>query len=87
MSSARSAPTPSSRAGRYVRQAAGYAAFVPASLPPDPPVDTSAIVDVLSRADIAIGRLNAVRTSIEMAPALDAALDAVLAETLDIDRG
>lgn len=31
--------------------------------------------------------INAVRTSIEMAPALDAALDAVLAETLDIDRG
>ena len=29
--------------------------------------------------------INAVRTSIEMAPTLDAALDAVLAETLDID--
>ena len=29
--------------------------------------------------------INAVRTSIEMAPDLDAALDAVLAETLDID--
>ena len=31
--------------------------------------------------------INAVRTSIEMAPALDAALDAVLAETLRIDWG
>lgn len=29
--------------------------------------------------------INAVRTSIEMAPALDAALDVVLAETLDVD--
>lgn len=31
---------------------------MPASLPPDPPVDVSAILDVLSRADIAIGRLD-----------------------------
>jgi len=27
-----------SRAGRFVKQPAGYTAFVPAPLPPDPPV-------------------------------------------------
>jgi cell filamentation protein, protein adenylyltransferase len=47
------------RAGRYVRQAEGYFTFLPAKLPPDPPIEYSAyLANLLSRADIAIGRLD-----------------------------
>ncbi len=60
MSSTRRPPAPSARAGRYVRQAAGYSAFVPSPLPPDPPIDVAAISRLLSRADIAVGRLDSV---------------------------
>jgi Fic family protein len=47
------------RSGRYVRQPNNYAAFIPAPLPPDPPL----IVDdelqtLLSKADRALGRLD-----------------------------
>jgi Fic family protein len=49
------------RTGRYVRQPTGYRAFVPASLPPDPPVQLDgAALALLSRADQAIGRLDGV---------------------------
>ena len=52
---------PVSRAGRFVKQPAGYTAFVPAPLPPDPPVHMdSAMVGLLSRADQAVGRLDGV---------------------------
>ncbi|MGI8975727.1 MAG: Fic family protein [Thermomicrobiales bacterium] len=51
---------PGQHGGRYVRQPSGYRAFIPADLPPDPPVHTgSATVALLSRADQAIGRLDA----------------------------
>jgi Fic family protein len=47
------------RAGRYVRQSAGYRAFLPAPLPPDPPVNLGAPVrELLSEADYALGRLD-----------------------------
>lgn len=47
------------RAGRYVRQPTGYRAFVPATLPPDPPVRLDGELRVLlSRADRALGRLD-----------------------------
>lgn len=47
------------RAGRYVKQSAGYRAFVPAALPPDPPVQVDgAMLALLSRADQAVGRLD-----------------------------
>jgi Fic family protein len=47
------------RAGRYVKQPAGYRAFIPAPLPPDPPVETSGELQVLlSQADRALGRLD-----------------------------
>lgn len=47
------------RAGRYVRQPAGYRAFIPAPLPPDPPFDLEgALRDRLSAADYALGRLD-----------------------------
>ena len=50
-----------SRAGKTVAQASGYLAYVPASLPPDPPVamDTGT-VDLLSRADQTIGKLDGI---------------------------
>jgi Fic family protein len=50
-----------SRAGRFVKQPAGYTAFVPAPLPPDPPVRMDgALVGLLSGADQAVGRLDGV---------------------------
>jgi Fic family protein len=47
------------RAGRYVRQPTGYRAFIPAPLPPDPPVRLEGELRVLlSKADRALGRLD-----------------------------
>lgn len=49
------------RAGHYVRQATGYRAFIPATLPPDPPIQLDGeTISLLSRADQAIGRLDGV---------------------------
>jgi len=48
----------SSRAGQYVKQAGGYSAFVPAPLPPDPPIHMdSELTALLSDASIALGEL------------------------------
>ena len=48
-----------SRAGTYVRQASGYRAFIPAALPPEPPVRLDGQVQaLLSEADRALGRLD-----------------------------
>ena len=47
------------RAGRYQQQPAGYRAFIPAPLPPDPPLDLSGpLRERLSEADYALGRLD-----------------------------
>lgn len=47
------------RAGRYVRQPSGYRAFIPAPLPPDPPVTLDDDMQQwLSKADRALGRLD-----------------------------
>jgi Fic family protein len=47
------------RAGRYIRQREGYSAFIPAPLPPDPPVDMDEeLLALLSDADRALGRLD-----------------------------
>jgi Fic family protein len=47
------------RSGRYVRQIAGYRAFIPSRLPPHPPIRLEgAIQDLLSKADVALGRLD-----------------------------
>lgn len=52
-------PDANHRAGRYVRQLEGYSAFVPAPLPPDPPVNTDEeMLTLLSDADRALGRLD-----------------------------
>jgi len=48
------------RAGRWVQQLTGYKAFIPAPLPPDPPlVYSGALQTCLSEADRNIGRLDA----------------------------
>jgi Fic family protein len=48
------------RAGRYVNQLAGYRAFVPEPLPPNPPIHMDdSMIALLSRADHALGRLDA----------------------------
>ena len=47
------------RAGRYIRQPEGYKAFIPASLPPNPPVSMDAQMQtLLSQAELALGRLD-----------------------------
>ena len=47
------------RAGRYIRQPNHYSAFMPASLPPVPPVEIGgAMQTMLSKADRALGRLD-----------------------------
>ncbi len=49
------------RAGRYVTQLTGYRAFIPAPLPPDPPLSLgSNELGLLSAADQALGRLDGV---------------------------
>ena len=51
------------RAGTYVKQPTDYRAFIPAPLPPDPPIQMDAeLVKLLSDADRALGRLDGVAT-------------------------
>ncbi len=51
------------RAGRFVKQMEGYNAFIPAPLPPDPPVAVDPeLACLLSDADRALGRLDGVAT-------------------------
>src|SRR5215212_3938094 len=55
----------STRAGRYERQITGYRPFVPKPLPPDPALkwDTD-LLRALSRADLAVGRLDGLARSL-----------------------
>src|SRR5690348_2792123 len=49
----------SARSGTYRRQPTGYRAFIPAALPPTPPVRIHGkLQTLLSRADLALGRLD-----------------------------
>lgn len=49
----------SNRSGQYIRQLNGYRAFIPAPLPPAPPVQMAGELQaVLSQADRALGRLD-----------------------------
>ena len=51
----------SDRAGRFLKVPAGYRAFIPISLPPNPPVELDGpMVKLLSEADQALGRLDGV---------------------------
>lgn len=53
------APIDSTRAGRYISQPLGYRAYIPKPLPPDPPIQISQeLAEVLSQADLAVGRLD-----------------------------
>lgn len=55
----------SSRAGRTIRQPEGYRAFIPAPLPPDPPLAFDAqLATVLARAGTALGRLDGVAATL-----------------------
>ena len=47
------------RSGYYVRQPAGYSAFIPRPLPPAPALDLGRLAGPLSHADQAVGRLDA----------------------------
>lgn len=58
----------STRAGTYIKQAGGFEAFMPAPLPPPDLVVTSKMQMLLSKADLAIGRLDGV---IEVIPSPD----------------
>jgi cell filamentation protein, protein adenylyltransferase len=52
-------PELASRAGTYQRQPTGYRAFIPAPLPPQPPVTLGTELQrLLSQADLALGRLD-----------------------------
>lgn len=52
-------PAVEGRAGRYIRQPTGYRAFIPAPLPPVPPIAlTGDLPGLLSQADRALGRLD-----------------------------
>jgi Fic family protein len=51
---------PNERAGTYVSQPGGYKAFIPKPLPPEPPIGIDdKMMFLLSKADIAVGRLDA----------------------------
>ena len=59
----------SHRAGKYILQPTGYRAFMPAPLPPDPPLRLEGNLHMLlSKADIALGRLDG---SIQILPEPD----------------
>jgi Fic family protein len=48
-----------SRSGRFVKQPQGYRAFIPASLPPEPPIHLDwALASLLADAQLAVGRLD-----------------------------
>jgi Fic family protein len=52
-------PELASRAGTYQRQHTGYRAFIPAALPPQPPITLGGELHrLLSQADLALGRLD-----------------------------
>lgn len=55
------AHAPQHRAGTYIKQRKGYAAFIPAPLPPDPSLNVDdRLMCLLSDADRALGRLDGV---------------------------
>lgn len=75
------------RSGSYLKQPAGYNAFIPAPLPPNPPIQRDAELDsLLSQADRCLGRLDGV-TSILPNPDLFVAMyvryEAVLSSQIE----
>jgi Fic family protein len=75
------------RAGRLIRQIEGYQAFIPAPLPPvPPPIFDAEMINLLSQADRALGRLDGI-TSILPNPDLFVAMfvrkEAVLSSQIE----
>lgn len=77
----------STRAGRTIRQPGGYQAFIPAPLPPDPPLQFDAeLATVLARAGTALGRLDGVAATLpnpELFAAMYVRREAVLSSQIE----
>jgi Fic family protein len=77
----------STRAGRMIRQVDGYRAFIPAALPPDPPLAFDAqLATVLARAGTALGRLDGVAATLpnpELFVAMYVRREAVLSSQIE----
>lgn len=75
------------RAGQFVKQPTGYRAFVPAPLPPDPPINyESSLISLLSAADQAVGRLDGVSKTLlnpELFVAMYVRREAVLSSQIE----
>lgn len=81
-------PQPGSyRAGRLIRQTEGYRAFIPAPLPPDPPLAFDAqLATVLAKAGTALGRLDGVAATLpnpELFVAMYVRREAVLSSQIE----
>ncbi len=75
------------RAGNYVSQISGYKAFVPKPLPPNPPIQLdSEMVQLLSQADMALGRLDgtsAILPNVDLFVAMYVSKEAVLSSQIE----
>jgi Fic family protein len=75
------------RAGRVIRQPEGYRAFIPASLPPDPPLRfDSQLATILAGASAALGRLDGVAATLpnpELFVAMYVRREAVLSSQIE----
>lgn len=75
------------RAGRTIRQAEGYRAFIPTPLPPDPPLRfDSALATILAGAGTALGRLDGVSATLpnpELFVAMYVRREAVLSSQIE----
>jgi Fic family protein len=63
----RRTPPRQNRAGSYAPQSSGVRAFIPAPLPPDPPVRIEEMQSLLSRAILAVGRLDGIAQTLPSA--------------------
>jgi Fic family protein len=79
------------RAGRYVRQPTGYRAFIPAPLPPDPPLAFDAELQAfLDRAEHAVAALDALAASVPSVDAFEPTFvrrEALLSSRIEGSRG
>src|SRR5580692_8996079 len=82
-----STPDQRFRAGRPIRQPEGYSAFIPAPLPPEPPLAFDAqLATVLGRAGTALGRLDGVAATLpnpELFVAMYVRREAVLSSQIE----
>jgi Fic family protein len=80
-------PEMRTRAGRTIRQPEGYSAFIPASLPPDPPLRFDGqLATILAAAGTALGRLDGVSATLpnpELFVAMYVRREAVLSSQIE----